>query len=239
MVGKYIRTEWNHNDGYVQTWLRRISRETKTQYISEVQRYFRNFEDGVNDRVFKYRWAKRYNKNSDGSISVRNTHLSNPDGIHKLQVIDLLSETDLVKLRCVYSFSDLFETDIRLLQSENCYPRKLIEKRYLKCLSEGKTFDKDRFFVDVYSENSTNHWNEPLIKWLEDTFKVPVYAVCDINEHFEQGILTKSATYLHITHFGDDKKILKTGENYHNRTICFWLFEDKLVFKYEDGKDSH
>lgn len=37
LIGKYIISTWDHREGYKQNWLRRINRQTATQYISDVQ----------------------------------------------------------------------------------------------------------------------------------------------------------------------------------------------------------
>jgi hypothetical protein len=63
--GKFIKDEWMNQH----TWLRRISRETKTLAISETQRYFADFGDNVEKRIFFSYRNKKYRKQPDGTLT--------------------------------------------------------------------------------------------------------------------------------------------------------------------------
>lgn len=70
LVGKYVIQEWINpktensfpipTHPYRNCWLRRIDRETSNQAISEVQRYFQDFEKNVDYRTFHSNWAIRF-----------------------------------------------------------------------------------------------------------------------------------------------------------------------------------
>ena len=245
LIGKFIKEEWVNGE-YKQTWLRRVNRETNTQYISDVQRYVKSWEGKESEKkIFVGKWAKRYAKLKNGQVGYKTTHRSNPDGKMTLSIV-----TDLSTQLCSCSYSELFETDVREIQDAKEYPRKGLEARQERA-SKRDNYDKlvcekDYVLAEyiVLQKGTDTHpiggWDAPITKYLEETFKVPVYNLYEnIREHWKLSKLSKSGTLMHITHFGNDKEVITFDENYHNRTIMFWLFKDKLVFQYEDGKDGH
>lgn len=235
ILGNFILDEFVNGDFRVR-WLRRITRETKTTYISYCQRSMVSKEECV-----RRAWSsKPYRKTSDGGVKPIVTHLHNKNGASTLQVI-----TDPSTLKCQYSYDELFNTDIREIQSPDCEPLHNINR--MNEMQKGKDIRPLPYILDstIYKcdPNNTHFidgWDSPVIKYLEQLFKVPVYrlGMLKISEDDKPSKLSLSGTYFHITHFGDDKPTINFNENYHNRTILFWLFDNKLVFQYETGIDS-
>lgn len=242
-VGDYIKEEWKHNSGYRSTWVRRIDRETKTQFVSNCNR-------GMKPRteptvyVFPSYGTTKFIKTPD-FIKSSVTQLSNPDG-HTVHTVIKDFKKDLL---CKYSYDELFETDVRELQKgmeEHNNPVKMklwrLEKDYYK---NYKNWDEDKYFKISFDLSNVSekedHWNKPLVDYLEETFGVPVYNIWNdkVREHNTQGKLCESMTLMHVNHFGGvDKKKISREENECNRTIGFWLFEDRIIFQDEDGKDT-
>jgi hypothetical protein len=246
MIGKFIKDEWTSSDD-INTWLRRISRETPTLLFSEKQRFFKDFGSGVDYRTFTKKFAEKYRKGNDGSVTKVGFRKKYRDLYNKLTVID---KSDLSELKCKYSYDELFRTDIRKIQkigftqeNKNAEPlQKLIEywedesfkmfknqENYFKLEKHVKLYDADWPF---YPELTT---------YLNELFGVPVYWVnpwMKVNERFDVSKLSQSLTYFQITHFGDDKEVIHEEENRPNTTISFWYFDDRLIIQDESGKST-
>lgn len=230
VVGNFILDEWINGD-FREAWLRRINRETKTTYVSDVQRDVKNWK--VDPKKYEYRhvgkWTRRYRKTKDGGFKSVTTRLSNPDGKSNLSLV-----TDLKTVKCKFTFDELFNTDIRQLQDAKSYPLNQL-------ITHGET-RPERFLLrnSCYLSSPNEGWDAPIAKYLMEQFGVPVYRLTEfLSEFFHQGNITRAATYMQITHFGGEKKSLTREENEFNHTILFWLFDDKLIFRIEEGKDSH
>jgi hypothetical protein len=236
--GTFILEEWKNHNGYRSTWVRQLDRETKTQFISYPNRSMKPRVSGI--RNFSNHSCTRYRK-TDTSIKPINTMLSNPDGNIELSVV-----SDFSKLTCRYSYTDLFQTDLRILQKDlDVTPLTTLQNRIDKGWYEGSTtFNEEKHFqLEKHIRNvsdETDHWNRPLIDYLESLFNVPVFFISEnVREHNEQSKLTESIIYMHVNHFGSkENKDITSDDSYHNRTIGFWLFNDKLVFQYEGGKEN-
>lgn len=242
VVGNFILDQWVNKD-YRANWLRRINYETETDYVSDVQRYVKDWKiKGDNyEYVHVGKWARRYRKTKDGGFKSVSTKLSNPDGKSILSLV-----TDLKTLKCKYTFEELFNTDLRNIQNPEAYPLKSLLRRQERNELR-KTKDENLFLLRDHcylSDSSPNQnaimgWDAKLVKYLEEQFGVPVYDLNEkVSEWNKQSKLTQSGTYFHITHFGGEKKSLTRDENDMNRTIMFWLFDDKLIFQYEEGRDT-
>lgn len=233
-LGDLIKEEWKNNNGFRSTWVRQIDRETKTQFISESGR-------GSGGKFSTYCATRFFKKNN--FIAPRNTRLSNPDGKITLTKIQDLKK-DLI---CRYTYKELFETDLRELQSglkevdPLCVKLRKIENKWFE---GSKNWDETEYFKAGYRVRNVSeekdYWNYPLVQYLEKLFGVTVYRINEkVREHNEQSKLYESITLMHINYFGGiDNKVITLDEGYHNRTIGFWLFEDKLIFQYEDGKET-
>lgn len=228
--------EWE-NGSYSVTWLRRINRETKTQYISDVQRYVRSWDDDKKDRMtFIGKWAKRFQKTKDGVGHIK-TRQSNPNGTMRLSLVE-----DPSTLKCKLTFKELFQTDIREIQNAGDYPLDELVVEAEDKRKDGLIVPDDFFLLERKlhfqsgEEESFGGWDNQIIQYLQKEFKAPVYRLRPImNENNRSSKLSQSCTYMQITHFGNDKPVISRKENYHNRTILFWLFDDKLIFQYADG----
>lgn len=233
MVGRYILEEWENN-GYVSRSVYRIDRETKTSYVCNKQRDRMDYEDNKDKYVYDNRFINRFRKGRYGEPKRIVTRLSNTDGIMKLSLI-----SDLTELLCPYSFDEIFHVDVRTIQHEDSYPLKGFLRRQIRFPDIFGTVEYftmgDYCSLHDSSESSDPimGWDREIVKYLEDTFKVPVYNFWEcLNEYNNQSILSKSLINFSILHFGDYKKCITRKENEFNRDIQFWLFKDRLVFKY-------
>ncbi len=142
LVNKHVFCEWIHNEGYRQNWLRRISRQTKTQYIADTQRILLCHDKYKEKYLYKifHSCANRM-RMVDGKLVGRITHLSNPDGVNK---ITLIENFDILK--CKYTFSELFERDLReILPADNRGLKYMIEDRNEWVKDTGKDFNSKPF----------------------------------------------------------------------------------------------
>ena len=246
LVGKYVLMNWVHEKGYVSNFLRLITRENKRYFIADVQRWCAKYHDkSENNRyVFEYSWAKKLFKDSNNELGFRRSigRRDNTDGVMTFTIFDDISE-----VKCKYSFEKVFENDLRTIQDEDSFPLRLLKNQNERYKSRGQA--EEEYKIEFTEEGlEPNHpiggWDQPIIDFLKEKFKVDkVYSIYNkINEHRNQSILTKSGTMLHINNFHLNKKEITFDENYHNRSIMFWLFKDEkrncLIFQYEDGKDT-
>lgn len=239
-VGKYIIEEWVNGD-YKKRWVRRIDRETKTKYVSNTQRYAKNWDvNGGDIKVFFSEWAKYFRKGINGIPERIINNRSNTDGVINLKIVN-----NLTIIKSTYTFDELFNTDLRNIQNKEAYPLKQLLLRKQKrenSVTEEDFILKNHIELHIGAEkaDAIHNWDAPIVKFLEDTFKVPVYYNYEtVNEHTNQSKLSHASTYMHITHFGGTKKEITFQENFFNRTIQFWLFDDKLIFQYADGHENH
>jgi hypothetical protein len=241
-INNYIYSQWKHREGFESNWLRRITRQSKTQLICDVQRtlllsdkYKKMYDAGHDYMMGVYpRWAKRFKiKNNDIKESI--THLHNTDGVRKSTLLN----GDFSKLLCPHKYEDLFNVDIRPLFEKDSITISSADDSYNV---HKDIFTEDRFyFLSVEPVTSDHDYYGNIAGHLYDLFKVPVYKVYDlwfkINTIHDRSIYNSGIKY-HINHYGGDVPIITSKENRKNRTISFWLFEDKVVFKTEDGIDA-
>jgi hypothetical protein len=249
LKGKYIFSEWKHNEGFQQKWLRRITRQTKTQYIADVRHtllsasnHKKLYAEKKSDflyGIFQNCAFRMYMKG--GQLFERLSYLSSNEGERKLTLIE-----DFSILKCKYSYNELFDTDVRKFLSS--------DSDMLEDMNWWKTqFEKDKDKLKVENTDFVFKFEtEEVVKvdscWyttaehLKTLFGVPAY---HIKEHFgkmntthEKSIYSDTAIHYHVNHNGGDKSVLTFKENYHNDTISFWLFEDKVVFRGESGIDT-
>ncbi len=246
LIGKYIISTWDHREGYKQNWLRRINRQTATQYISDVQwtlllsdKYRKLYETGVDFFYKRFTSAAFRCRFANGKFIPQKTHLSNPNGV---QVLNLVEDFSLLK--CKYSYSDLFETDIRKILPDDSDMLKEFEDSW-KFFEERNLNNntKEKFFTfttykpkDYYDENSVSAHLRKLFGDVE-VLKVheSIHSMDTINE---TSIYSDTAIHYHINFHGGEKEIRSRKENYHNTTICFWFFGDTIVYKYAQGLNS-
>jgi hypothetical protein len=146
------------------------------------------------------------------------------------------------EIKCESTFDEIFKQDLRTIQNaeESHYPLKLLLHQEERDIKRNFEISADHFKFILYEEGEESAWDKPLIDYLKEIFKVDkVYSPNEkIIEHNHPTFLSKSGTLFHINIFNIDKELIIRDENYYNRTIMFWLFDDFLVFQYEDGKDT-
>ena len=231
-LGKYILTTWKHKGGFVSKCLRRINRITSNgkYLISDVQRNRRNYDDGAKELIHVAKWASKF-RVVDGEVKRPNSYLNNDDGTMKIEVV-----SDVDQLLCEYSYEELFEVDIRKIQKEKSNPRSWIENLNTYKKKHGIKLEEEDFYINPYH---FSHFEE-VNSFLKEFFQVD--EVLYFSNYYENsnnfGILSQSATFFQITHFGGDKRVITDEENSPNMPIQFWYFGNKLVYTEEDGKNT-
>jgi hypothetical protein len=223
LLNKLVLAEWINGD-FRQLFLRRINRETKTQYISDVPKTCLDYDSEPPKYGHVAKWAKRFNKLPNGEIKARLNHRYNSDGHYELKIVENASKD----LLCKYSFDEVFNSKILNkwlfleVYSEN-YPLKEYNN------------EEDRNHPFAWLRSNDRY---KLKNYLYELFNVPIYNLSDnykmdlkeedwLDEDDNKTIFNKSMTLFHVIHF--KKK---------HYTIGFWLFEDKLVYKYDSGKST-
>jgi hypothetical protein len=261
LKGQFVLCQWKHDKGYQQNWLRRITRQTKTQYICDVQhtlllsaKYKKLYDSKKSDYLyglfqrcaFRLRMVK-------GKLVSQVTNLSNPDGFNHITLLSDI-KTNHSALLCPLKYEELFDIDIRTVLPLDSHTlegfnrkRKFAEERNAERKAEGKPIMYDD--VDaVYkistckAENGFMDCHKSIIEHLTELFNVPIY---ELNDYFakvdtthDTTIYSKTAIHYHINHYGNDKPVISFKENQNNDTIAFWLFADKVVYKRVEGIDS-
>jgi hypothetical protein len=232
LVGKYLVTKWVHNSGFVMKELRRITRITKKEkyLVSDVQRTCRNYKDGNDEMIFIADWASKF-RVVDGEIKRSVYNLTNTDGVFTVNILEELNQ-----LLCKYSYEELFMTDIRKIQTKNSQPYSWISNISDLLESNSKIVKEDVWFINPQESDFYKEVSE----FLKVFFNVE--EVLYFSEYYEkdkpQSILSESATFFQITHFGGDKKVITRDENSYNIPIQFWYFGDKVVFTEDTGKST-
>lgn len=190
LINRFVLDVMIDND-YQLNWLRRITRQTKTQYIADVQ-YIIDFKNNLPRYKVSNHCAKRYKLIKGVLKPIDKQYYYN-----HLNDITLINNFDI--LLCSFKYEELFKN-----------------------------------IIPVYVENI----DDETVNYLK-IFNKPIYQIYDFMGDIDTingfTIFSKSAIHFHINHFGGNKDIRTTLENRPNKTISFWLFEDKLVFKLEYG----
>ena len=235
MVGKYVLENWTCN-GHVSNNLRYVNRETNNYYISDVQRTIKDYEKKVTKYVFIPKWATRYVKdNSKLGFKRSINKLANTEGVMNYTVLKSPSEA-----LCKHTFEEVFDNDHRDIQHKDDYPlRGLLDDR-----NSYKFVPEDVYFKLRLIERGVNRadFDIELIRYLKRVFKVDkvyrVGGIHSIDECNKESILSTSSTLFQITICNINKKEITRNENKFNCTIGFWLFKNRLVFRYESGKKT-
>lgn len=247
MVGNFVLTEFVDLDKtYKDKWLRRINRQTANFYVADTQRYFRDFDKYLNDRVFYPKWAKRFQKTSGGGIKLSGSVVNNAYGQHTISVH---SPEDMNALKCEYTYDELFKVDVRTIQDHTDYPCceflrfvTAVNNHVKDCPEfDGKSEFTIHNSIHLQESEATDHsaYANEINAYLKELFKVPVYRVFSaINEYTKRTKLTSSGIGFQITHFGGDVKVIDHKVNQSNKTIMFWLFDDRLVYQWVSGQDN-
>lgn len=228
---KYIFQDWV-NGNFEVRWLRRINRETDNFWISDVQYEYDWRKKGTKCVRWKNR-SKKYKKMADGGIGRRITNRDNTDGILTLNFVNPS------KLECKYSYEEIFQTDLRLIQDERNMPLYSLKRKEELYLKKNIPMLFEKYFLESFLSDA-NFYPE-LESYLKDLFQVDVVfyiAEMCFDYHNNMGLIGKSVTYFQITHFGDDKDKISEKEHRLNETIGFWKFGNKLIFSIQDGIGS-
>ena len=225
LINRYISITWKHNEGYTSRWLRRVTRETEKYIICDVRHtLWFNEKDKAKFGSYRYKvykpYAKRFKQTDTGLVEVIGKR-RNPDGVNYVNLIE-----DFNTLLCEYKYNDLFETDVRILLPKDTDYNDILG------------FPKDSYCITPKLVDEQHRLNY-IAEHLNKLFNRPVYFFSTYIELIhEASPFSYSATHYHINHFGNDKEVLTSDEVRKNCTIAFWLFEDKVVFKFQTGIDT-
>jgi len=231
LLGKHLlfKNEWySEHHGYDCVWttLRRINRETKTQYISDTQRMVIDWDK----EPYEYKWfhitAKRFRKKKIEK------YIDN--------VIDDL-HGEIERLKSDVEFDDMF-TVIDVTNSMDLHMHH--SQRVMDSYHPIKKFiNKKRTKFPCYQDLSS-----PTAMRLNNIFCLPVYEVCFMfNEvtgkhlkfdHRKECDYNRNLIFHQLTVGGDDKKIITDEENEGNQAIFIWVFEDRIVYKDSEGRSE-
>lgn len=188
---------------YAQRWLRRINRCTPNSYCSDVQRAPKRTKGKWDwgKRVYTHKWAKRYRVDKDGSIK-RLSRNHKPIQDNPVKVV-----SDFESLRCLYTYDELFGSGMTL---------------------GGHT--PTHIWKANVQEDGLHSYPIPFVLHLQELFGVSVW-ICSAGYSYiqEDERYRSTVTYTHVTSFGGDRDVISAVENESNRTVLFWLFENKLV----------
>lgn len=186
------------------------------------------------------------------------------DKIHKDKVITLNSD-ELSLLKVNYSFDNFLNSLHELYKSDANYNKYNIAAirykhrtrddfdRYLAIFNEPMPdLSHEKVFMANRSEEvisgiptlsnygifyTTEEGEDfPVIKYLEELFKCPVYMLYEFSlETTVESLVYQTMTLYHITHFNEDIRVVTYDENKFNKNIVFWYFGNKLVFAYTES----
>lgn len=242
-IGKYVFTTWTHNSGFRQQWLRHINRVTKHYLCSDVQhtlalgdKWKKKYDKGSDYYYVIHKpWAKRF-RFVDGNLVREGSHRNNTDGQFTAEFVE-----DFSSLKCKYAFSELFNTNILDNVPEGRYRDRIIKRA--DELAERFKVDSSKFTnmgVEMIAPDDDvyGHTASHLMKLLGVSKVAKVqsfYIQLDTTHH--QSKYTETATHYHIIE-QPNKSPISFKEHYRDQTISFWLFDDLVVFKLEDGIDT-
>lgn len=215
--------------------LRRINRETSSQYISDVQRVGTRAD--WNTKVWFQKIAKRFLKNKlfndNGTLSYYYGSTTLIDGDFSPMISDT-PFSEMFKVVRGNSRDDLFNHEMKMMSKRysifsflHKHPKNeyKLNLHYVCLDTEG--------FVGIY---------------LKETFGVDVYVVDRMwdDKRFDGGHydhnydrscnFDRNAVIHQITVFGGDKDVISAEEDSNNTTVLIWFFVDRIVYKKESGK---
>jgi len=245
LLGKQLLVTHKWYDDYkksdkIYRVLRRINRETKTQFISDVQRVPKSWrsEEGLNSMINFQKIARRFrksklivdNKFTDyyGQISLCNS--SDP----------MLSDT---------LFSDMFVVVDSTVDDLHMYDWERRQNYYFGLISYdrikekvfkrlGKEMDRPKHPCCLDTETYVS-------KYLGQEFNKPVYYVDRMydtveKEHWSHeldptNMYDRNFIFHQVTSSGGDKSVITSEENEPNDSIGFWVFSDRIVYVKQSG----
>lgn len=237
LVGKWVLEHWV-NGGYEARYLREIHKEDKRFYYSHVQRTAHAYRESPVKYVHVHKWAKKFKKDPTNPLGFSRSigERSNTDG--QMHYLLLNSPSEAIS---PYRYEDVFETDLRQIQSTEDYPLKKMLQKYQLLDAKYNTKDTDIFKIIPEDTDKPNGDLWGLGETLKKLFEVPkVY--CLWNTYIDENddnltILSKSGTLFHLL-YNTNVKYVDSKTSHENKTICFWLFKGKLVYHCVDGYDT-
>jgi len=230
-VGNFILTKWI-NAEYQMNWLRRINRQTKMHFVSDVQRALNNGSGYTYS--FMKNCAHKFRVKDDKIIPAK-TRLDNTDGEMFVRKID-----DFKSLTSKYSYDELFKIDLRtVLNKDDCSYKNLIYEfgtweKYLTPEEIKNFYTMDRKVQEPYKK-----LDDDIVNHLTELFNLPCYTIGRYQmERNNVSIIYKEAIFYHMNIFGGNKPIVESVDAYRNRTIVFWVFKDRVIYGIVDGIDS-
>lgn len=213
LIGRFAFTFWKNGD-FHDRWLRRINRQTKTQYVSDCQRCLDVKENKQGESTFsKFKTRATKFRSAEGRFVWVRPLRANSDGTMDVKLVDDFSilDTDWTL--------DSFTNEVTKLGIDDTFKPVVIPANEL-----------------TYGNSVNPH--------LRDLFgdDIEIYTILDslgdINVTHEETKLAQTSTKYHITIHGGEKDKIFNNENRHNRTIAFWKFGNILVWKFESGIGS-
>lgn len=234
LLGKYILHHWVNGE-YESKSLRYINRENKKYYISDVGRTSQDYKKNIDKKIFIYDWAIKLVKDNTNELGFKRSlgKKANLDGIMNYTILD---SDSLNKTKCQYTFDELFNTDLRELQTEEQYPLAIYLRR-----NKTESIFKPDFKPELFNDDDIKYcYGDYFYYKLKELFKVnKIFSLIEkVSEHRNLSKLGKSGILFHMNHYKINEKSISLNDNKNNWSITYWLFDDCLVFQEESGKST-
>lgn len=227
-VGLFVLQEFVNGD-YKSNRIRYVNRESDKYFYSDANRHCFDYDK----RLYKFEksWATKFKKadNEQGferSLGKR----ANTDGVMTYTVYE-----DLSKIPRLKSYQAVFGHDLRKIQHP--LDRPLFDLLNYERLGV-ETGLKIDWKIQLFETDIHEAWNSAMLLKLKELFKVDkIYkAYPEINEYRKRTILSDSSINFSFNLFGIDKEVITQDEDYQNRDITLWLFEDFIVYQLGDSE---
>ncbi len=220
LINRFIYTKWLHQSGFQQRWLRRINRQTDTQYISDCERTLTGKRDCYDKQIF-YHCATRF-KLSKQEGKLIELGRKNPDGNLSVALVEDFSQID-----CDMSYEE-FLAEIEALNKK------------------AKEENKDKmtaYFRSVRLSDPKNELFTPYKEHLKELFGDDITILKISHESVfstthDNNLLSRNAIHYHITIHGGNDDTISFEADRNNSTIVFWKFGKTIVFDFASGIGS-
>jgi len=231
IVGKHILIKsefigWN-KDKYKYNTLRRINRETPSQFVSDVQRFSYYRTKPAEYELFK-KISRRFKKKE-----LEQSLESEDENIYIIE-----PDSTIEPMKCSVPFERLFficNGDMMQKFMERAEREHKNEFTHPVCLFDNEHIGKH---WGESNEKIANHLREITgieTIYMADSLSSKInknnwhYTKLESDEHGREMI------FYQITHHGDDKSIIYDDEDQYNEPIGFWVFDDCVVYKRMSG----
>lgn len=234
-------SEYRKGKGWRNVWKKiiRFTRETRTQLIAEGQYVFdcnEGDEPTYSRRKYNY---KRFDKKGEGLEGLRLRYDHNWNENEPFSLLPFSPE----HFQCEIPYSNLFQTPILNLRLSK-RALEQIERRKGKPSLEVLPNETLEDYMEL-SESANPatgpmadvmNWDIDIVRHLEELFDLPIY-ILDVpitwDRHHGTDDLGSSFISYEIECFGDDKKVINFKENYSNRKVFLWIYEDRVICAHE------